>query len=309
MSDPLVISGIDILRKRAFLQGGFAARDHSSYRTDATAWAVLALLAAGQFPDLINLSRARLAQDQLADGRLGISPDDPEAFWPTPLAILAWCQSAAQQEAQARAVHFLLSTTGKHWPRRPDEAVGHDTNIKGWPWIEGTHSWVGSTGIIIIALQAAGSGTHERVAEAVRLLMDRQLPSGGWNFGNTFVFGTELRPMPESTGIALNALKNRTARASLQRSLDYLKSIIPTVRTPCSLAWGLLGLGAWGERPPESRSLIAACLKRQERYGSYDTTSLSLLLLALMSPAGLDDLFPGNQDAKGVAAAPKGGLL
>jgi hypothetical protein len=81
------------------------------------------------------------------------------------------------------------------------------------------------------------------------------------------VFGLELRPMPESTGIALNALKNRTNRSSLQCSLDYLKSTIKAVPTPFSLGWGLLGLGAWKERPPESRSLIAACLERQEWIG------------------------------------------
>jgi hypothetical protein len=299
MSDPIVTACINVLHERALPGGGFAARGRGSYRTDATAWAILALVAAGQDADLINISRSRLAQDQQPDGRLGVSPDHPDAFWPTPLAVLAWCQSSAQQEAQSRAVHFLLATTGKHWPRRPNDFLGHDPNIKGWPWIEGTHSWVGSTGITIMALQAAGYGTHERIAEAVRMIMDRQLPSGGWNYGNKSVFGVELRPMPESTGIALNALKNRTARVSLRRSLDYLKSTITTVRTPYSLAWSLLGLGAWEEPPPESRSLIAACLERQKRYGGYDTTSLSLLLLALLSPGGLEGISQVNQSSKG----------
>ena len=287
MPDPIVAACLDSLQQRALPGGGFAAVAHGSYRTDATAWAILALEAAGQFRELLDLSSTRLAQDQLPDGRLGIAPDHPEAFWPTPLAILSWGKSPAQKAAQERAVHFLLSTTGKHWVRRPDDPMGNDPNIKGWPWIEGTHSWVGSTGIIIIALQSAGMGNHARVAEAVRLILDRQLASGGWNYGNTSAFGTELRPMPESTGTALNALKNRTNRADLERSLDYLKSTIAAVRTPYSLGWGLLGLGAWEERPPNSRSLIAECLRRQERYGTYDTTSTCLLLLALLSPQGL----------------------
>jgi hypothetical protein len=33
--------------------------------------------------------------------------------------------------------------------------------------------------------------------------------------------------------------------------------------------------------------LIADCLKRQERYGPYDTTSLCLLALPLAGPNGL----------------------
>ena len=37
-------------------------------------------------------------------------------------------------------------------------------------------------------------------------------------------------------------------------------------------------------------------LKNQERYGSYDTSSLSLLLVALKSPGGLEEIFldPGK---------------
>lgn len=295
MSEPAVAACIDSLRARAVPGGGFAARPDSGYRADATAWAVIALTAAGRFPDLMKISAARLAQDQLPDGRLCISPDHPEAFWPTPLAVLAWCRSEAQPEARSRAVRFLLGTTGKQFPRRPDAPVAHDPNIKGWPWIQGTHSWVGSTGITIMALQAAGAGTDDRVSEGVRLLMDRQLRTGGWNYGNKIVFGAELRPMPESTGMALSALTNRTTKESLHASLDYLKSALAALRTPYSLGWSLMGLGAWEEAPPAGRSFLTACLERQERYGAYDTISLSLLLLALVSPRGLAAGFGGSR--------------
>ena len=249
MSDPTIPRIIKTLQERMLPGGGFTANDHGRYRTDATAWAILALVAAGCPADLINLSRARLIEDQQSDGRVCVSPDHPEAFWPTPLAILAWCRSSAQQEAQSRAVHFLLSTTGIHAPRTQDGIFGHDPSVKGWPWIEGTSSWVGSSGIAIMALQAAGYGHHERVAEAARMIMDRQLPAGGWNYGNTTVFGVELRPMPADTGIALNALQHHADRSALQHSLDYLKAAVVTVRTPRSLGWSLLGLGAWGECP------------------------------------------------------------
>lgn len=299
MSDLIISACLEGIQARTLPGGGFAARDRSSYRTDATAWAIMSLVAAGRWPDLVNLSRARLARDQLPDGRLPLSPDHPEAFWPTPLAILAWNRSAAQQEAQSRAVHFLLKTTGSHWRRRADDFMGNDPGIQGWPWIGGTHSWVGSTGIAILALQAAGYGAHERVTEGGRLLLDRQLSAGGWNYGNTSVFGTELRPMPETTGIALNALKNRTTRERVQGSLQYLKSTLATLRTPYSLAWSLLGLGAWDERPADSQALVAECLRRQEQYGAYETTSLALLLLAQLAPGGLDSIFPEEPGSKG----------
>ena len=58
----------------------------------------------------------------------------------------------------------------------------------------------------ILALKAVGFAGHDRVKEAVRMILNRQLPSGGWNYGNTTVFKRELLPMPEHTGQALCAL-------------------------------------------------------------------------------------------------------
>ena len=57
-----------------------------------------------------------------------------------------------------------------------------------------------------MALRAAGRASHPRVREAVRLLCDRALDEGGWNYGNTRVFANTLQPFPATTGIALTAL-------------------------------------------------------------------------------------------------------
>ena len=148
----------------------------------------------------------------------------------------------------------------------------------------------------LMALKIAGYGDHQRVKEATRLLLDRQLPEGGWNYGNTLVFDQELRPMPLSTGMVLNALKDQTSLPTIQRSLTYLQSRVVSLPTPRSLGWSLLGLGAWRARIESSQASIAACLKNQARYGSYDTSSLSLLLVALKSPGGLEEIFldPGK---------------
>jgi hypothetical protein len=180
-----------------------------------------------------------------------------------------------------------LSTTGKHWEKRPDEIAQHNTDLKGWPWIAATHSWTEPTALSVIALSVAGYQAHSRVKEAVHMLMDRQLPHGGWNYGNTSVFGQELRPAPESTGAALHALTGHVTRQDVQRSLDYLGKEVTRLHTPISLGWSLLGMNSWGVSPPNAPTLIAGCLEKQERYGAYDTTSLCLLVLPLVSPAGL----------------------
>jgi hypothetical protein len=139
----------------------------------------------------------------------------------------------------------------------------------------------------LIALFIAGYQAHSRVKEGIRMLMDRQLPHGGWNYGNTSVFGQELRAAPESTGAALHALAGRVARQDVQQSLDYLSTEVTRLRTPIALGWSLLALNSWGVAVLNAQSLITNCLKRQERYGPYDTTSLALLTLPLLSPNGL----------------------
>jgi hypothetical protein len=229
----------------------------------------------------------RLMADQREDGSISIAPDHLEAFWPTPLAILAWSRCSAGVESQRRAIEFLLSTTGRHWEKRSDEIAQHNPALRGWPWIAATHSWIEPTALSMIALLASGYQAHPRVKEAVRMLMDRQLPHGGWNYGNTSVFGQELRPSPESTGAALHALTGHVACRDVRRSLDYLSIEVTRLRTPIALGWSLLALSSWGVSILNVPSLIAECLNRQERYGPYDTTSLCLLVLPLIKPNGL----------------------
>jgi len=282
---------LESLRQRAQRDGGFSNLAGGEYRADATAWAILALSAAGTSKDLIGRARASLADRQQGDGRVCISADHPESFWPTPLAVLAWQGSVEEREPLSRAVRFLLATAGTHWARKAGSVVTHDTSIRGWPWIAGTHSMVEPTSMSLLALRATGLGGHERAREGARMLMDRQLPKGGWNYGNTLVYGQELYPQVENTGLALCALAGDVPPEEVRSSLEYLAASIRTLRTPLSLGWGILGLGAWGRRPVRARDWIMESLERQEKYGPYDTPLLSLLILAFHARAGPAGIF------------------
>jgi hypothetical protein len=296
-SNPVPRELLETIRSRALDDGGFSMLPGGEYRPDATAWAVLALAAArvdGRDAVFVESSRSRLAAGQQKDGRVSISPSHPESFWPTAIAVLAWVGSPGHAEAQSRAVNFLLSTSGKHWVKVPDSPLAHDTSLRGWPWTEETHSWVEPTSMALLALKATGHGNHERVTEGVRMLLDRQLPSGGWNYGNTFAYGRELHPQPDVTGAALTALVGLVPEKQLKRSLEYLKEWVSRLHTPRSLGWAVLGLGAWRSRPRNSDGWIMDCVKRQERYGIYDTTLLSLLFLAWMAERGF--AFPHPAD-------------
>ncbi|MFH1350092.1 MAG: prenyltransferase/squalene oxidase repeat-containing protein [Pseudomonadota bacterium] len=287
MTDPFVKSCVEELKDRALTDGGFRSTVKGHYGPDSTAWAIIALNAVGWDGYLIDLARSRIAGDQHEDGRISVSPSHPEAFWPTPLAVLAWENSPFHKKAQLRAIDFLIGTSGAYWPKDPKAAYVHDTSLRGWSWIERTHSWVDPTSLSVQALKLTGHENHHRVTEAVRLLLDRQLPNGGWNCGNTIVFGKELWPLPDSTGIALDALSGTVPLQTVQSSLNYLKMRIIKVRSPLSLGWGLLGLGAWGEKPTQAKEWLVECRQLQERYGSYNTSLVSLILLAYLAPSGL----------------------
>jgi hypothetical protein len=207
-------------------------------------------------------------------------------YWPTSLAVLAWLTSSDFREPIQKAIDFLLSQAGLHWSNENPEIVGHDTSLRGWPWVSGTHSWIEPTALSMLALQKAGFKENRRVTEAAEMVLDRQLKSGGWNYGNTSVFGRQLQPFPESTGLALSALEGLVAKNRVEQGLEYALKQVSSIRTPLSLSWMLLGLGAWSERPPRAREWIKESLDLQSQYGDYNTSILSLLILAHYSSSG-----------------------
>jgi hypothetical protein len=278
------------LEQRQIAGAGFANRPGGSPRADATCWAILALNAMGSHGGTVHEAREALAKAQSPDGRVCLTPRHENAFWPTPLAVMAWHRCGPYKPQQDKAVRFLL---GFDQLRMVDDAdatavVGHDLTIKGWPWIVDTSPWLEPTAYCLMALRLAGFEGHERTQEGRRLVMDRQLPAGGWNYGNTIVYGRELRPMPETTGLALQAIAGLASRQEVAKSIDYLRSQLPRLRTPLALAWAVLGLAAWQEIE-NPRAQITRMVGQQDGGTAWDTASLCLLLLAWHCPNGLFD--------------------
>ncbi|MFC2164259.1 prenyltransferase/squalene oxidase repeat-containing protein [Acidobacteriota bacterium] len=277
---------IETILGREAADGGFSARGEGVAQPDATAWAVLALSAAGVDKKRIGLAQERLVDFQGPDGRVVFAPRLSSVSWATPLAVLAWLISSDFEGPRQKATDFLLTQSGLHWTNENPEIVGHDTSLRGWPWVSGTHSWIEPTSLSMLALRAAGFNEHERMAEAVAMILDRQLDSGGWNYGNTTIFGTQLQPIPESTGLALSALEGHVPKERVDRSIDYVKKQVAHIRTPLTLSWAILGLGAWSDRPQQAREWIEESLHLQSQYGEYNTSLLSILILAYHASGG-----------------------
>jgi hypothetical protein len=238
---------------------------------------------------------AYLARLQHSDGSVPIALNIESPCWPTALALLAWSSSesntARRYRPQAeKAVNWLLHTRGKSVEPNP-KVYGHDTSLRGWSWVEDSHSWVEPTSYGVLALRAAGKSGHERAREGIRLILDRAIPGGGWNYGNSRVFANTLRPFPGPTGIALTALAGQPSDPRIDAGIAYLTQELRRVRAPMSLGWGLIGLTAWNQRPGQASAWLNECAERALRSAPnamYD----ALLLLADMDPSPIAHELP-----------------
>jgi len=227
-------------------------------------------------------SAAWLASVQRRDGSVPVSPGPDTPAWSTPHAILLWGGLDGFEAPRRRARDWLLGFQGETLPHHREDrgAIGHDPSLIGWPWVAKTHSWLEPTAMAVLALCREGQGDHPRVRQGVGLVLDRAIPDGGWNYGNTSVFGRTLRPQPGPTGLALLALAARGEGApAVPAALDYLRATLPALRAAVSVGWGVLALRAYHACPIEADAWLAEAFDRCT--GRADAAlGLALLLLA-----------------------------
>jgi hypothetical protein len=137
----------------------------------------------------------------------------------------------------------------------------------------------------LLALKHTGHEDHVRARDAVRLLQDRLLEMGGCNYGNTYVFGQQLRPHVQPTGVAMLALAGEhDASGRAKKSVDYLTRELPRQAATDSLCYGLLGLAAQQDLPAAAEAWLAAASRRTFSRGP-SSYKLALLALAGLGPS------------------------
>jgi hypothetical protein len=178
-----------------------------------------------------------------------------------------------------RAAAWILSLKGRPVPPSPE--IRHDTTLEAWPWVEGTHSWVEPTAVNLLALKASGYAQHVRSRDAVRLLRDRAVRTGGWNYGNPEIFGTSQSPHVQPTGLALAALAGEDSAArEIDSAVAYLRrTLSPDVAT-ASLCYALIGLAAHGHEVREAPAWLECAARRTLRQGAAPYPSALLALAA-----------------------------
>lgn len=228
-----------------------------------------------------------LADAQHEDGSVTVRPSEKWPKWPTSLAILAWHSTAKDRYADRikKAVDWTLQFESKKM--LPDSDVGHDVTIIAWPWAEGTHCWIEPTAYHLLSLRMAGKEQHVRYRDGIRVLLDRQLPEGGCNYGNTTVLGQLLRPHLFPSSLALLALAGETREPGILRSVGYLRRALREPQTLISSSWAWQAANAYGEAPFGAESAIR---KLMEQVDATDKNPYSYALLTLAA-AGKDSPF------------------
>lgn len=265
-----------------------------SAASEPTALAALAL-AAHDRPAAARQAADWLAAIQSDDGSVGIRRAEPKPRWPTGLAVLAWLAASGcrgksdQRPAYTGNVHtacqWILQQRGETMEPVPE--LGHDPRLVAWPWVSGTHSWVEPTAFQLLALKAAGFGGHARVGQAVALLLDRILPGGGCNYGNTSVFGQQLHPQVQPTAMAVLALAGeKDEQGRIAGCLDYLRRNVSADTPTVSLAWAILALSAHADRPAAALPCLESAWRRAAggKHSPLETALVALAAAADRSP-------------------------
>jgi len=287
MSNHWVNTILERINGGAHADGGWGYSPAAAPSAEPTALVCLALSARKVEEDVVRKGLALLARLQRSDGRVPVASNIESTSWPTGLAVLAWSlresNSASRYRPQTeKAVDWLLRTHRK--PIQSNSTVfGHDTTLNGWSWVENTHAWVEPTAYAILAIRQAGIGEHLRVREGTKMILDRAIPGGGWNYGNSRVFSNTLRPFPGTTGIALTALAGQPSDSRIEAGIAFLSHELRRVRSPMSLGWGLIGLTAWARRPDEASVWLAECAQRA-LCSTPNAMCDALLLLADLDP-------------------------
>ena len=278
--------------------GGWGAEPGKRSNTEATALAVLALGSSSAPPASAALRRglAWLVDHQRPDGGWPLGVGQDRSTWPTPLAVLAVLGRSELRERAARGLRWLVGHGGidpgrlirvlyRLWPGALP--VRMDPTLKGWSWNPDAFSWVEPTAYALLALKKgrqvlSGPDVDARIHEGESMLYDRACEGGGWNYGNTNVYGVSVPPYPEVTAVALLGLQDRRETPTNRSSVEAMRRMLAEVDSGFALSWAIACLAVHGQDTTAERRRLAESYTRTGFLGS--TRTLALALIASGSP-------------------------
>jgi hypothetical protein len=286
-----------LLSRRGNSAGWGHHRGSGQYSAEATA---LATLAGWQRLD----APARTAildywkSHQLPDGGWSsIAPLSCGGNWPTAIIANTLAQIAPKHPSLPKALRSLVSAEPGEafwlWRlkfRTTDTQVRFDPSKYGWSWGSDSVSWVIPTAGAILALERGrrlglirGREVERRLAVGCSMLLDRMCPGGGWNAGNSVVYGVALAPHIDATSIALAGLRFHCHLPEVRQSFSWL--LASDCSSAFSLASKILALQSYVDvrsdaRPAMETAQAKLAVLTQEPAQIADTSTLAFVILA-----------------------------
>jgi hypothetical protein len=292
MTDPRLSRALDFIKAHQNPDGGWGYEPGRRSLVEPTSFCVLALLARGESA-AAGRGLGFLRSCVKSSGAVGIDPKDPEGSWMSYAALLAF-HAAGAAEDERRLKGWILSFEDASGRFTKDEIAivasryRYDASIQGWAWTPRTTAWVEPTALVILALIRTGvASTEKRIKSGIDLLIDRKVPSGGWNFGNPYSKSYELEASTMSTALALAALgaagvpKGRPAVAA---GLGFIERALAGDVSTASLAWCLLALKGYPDAAAAIPGLAGRLARLQTEDGAFRgnlfETALAFLVLS-----------------------------
>jgi hypothetical protein len=248
--------------------GGWPYYPGRSSWTEPTAFSLLSGIAL----DAASVQRGAgwLKATRNSDGGWSPQPKVGPSTWVTALVALL-PETLIGGEAHHGAITWLIEQTGQesslaHRVRQwmlgnQDLSQGAE---RGWPWFPGAAAWVMPTAIALLALRKEqkirpSDSLRVRIESGQQFLLTHSCADGGWNHGSTHALGYESKAYPETTGVALIALRGVKSPV-VDHGIAVAEKFIQEDQ-PAGASWLRLGLRAQGKPvgpapdPPSSMRL------------------------------------------------------
>jgi hypothetical protein len=244
-------NAMSYLRATQNPDGGWGYRGSASW-TEPSAYALLALSEDPSSTEHVRRGIEWLKSLQRIDGGWSPRSSVRESTFVTALALLALV--GKDQPAATHAARWLLGQTGREstfFERLRLRLLGttpQTAGFDGWPWYPGAAAWVTPTALALLALRKAARTLSNpelrpRLESGTNFLWSRVCSDGGWNHGSSKALGYEASSYPETTGVALLALRgSRTPK--LAAALAAGEGHFRACRSAEGSAWLRLGLMA-----------------------------------------------------------------
>jgi hypothetical protein len=276
--------------------GGWGAVRGKGSNTESTAFAVMALEST-QRKDLtsrVQLGLNWLSRHQNGDGSWRLNDVTPSGSWSTAAAMLCLSSFSWQRSRAVKAAQWALIQEGNSlgwlgslilWFTGQKDINKINMDLKGWPWASGSFSWVEPTSYFLIGLKRLrpvldGTNVKDRIRQGELMIYDRVCEEGGWNYGNSKVYGEALWPYPDITALALIALQDHPDAQANRKSLETLEKALNNTGSGLALSWSIICFKLYGRNISEWRQRLVESFEKTAFLGETKTLALAVLALA-----------------------------